>query len=49
MQCWTVMEDTTKSHMVPEMLCTILRLRMKYKFGLCDEDLQPGPGGFFPG
>ena len=41
--------DKTKSHMVPETLCTILRLRMNDMFGLCDEDLQPGPGGFFTG
>ena len=39
----------TDSHVVPETLCAILRLRMKDMFGLCDEDLQPGPGGFFPG
>ena len=41
--------DKTKSHMVPESLCAILRLKMRDMFGLCDEDLQPGPGGFFPG
>ena len=41
--------DKTKSHMVPESLCAILRLKMRDMLGLCDEDLQPGPGGFFPG
>ena len=41
--------DKNKSHMVPETLCAILRLRMKDMSGLCDEDLQPELGGFFPG
>ena len=33
--------DKTESHVVPETLCAILRLRMKDMLELCDEDLQP--------
>ena len=41
--------DKTKSCVVPGTLCAQLRQRLGALLALNDEQLQPGPGGLFPG
>ena len=41
--------DKTKSCCVPETLCAQLRQRLGALLSLNNEQLQPGPGGLFPG
>ena len=48
-KCWTSLVDLTKSYCVQGNTVAQLRQRLEALLGLNNEQLQPGPGGLFPG